>query len=143
MVVLEAGQADAAQPVARLVLSLLLGTPRNTGPRATLPTTVFHGSSASAWNMKLVPGAIPSTACPPTRTVPALGRSRPATMVSVVDLPHPVGPTMAQNCPAPMVRSTSRKAVNIDPAGVTNRFVTPVRSICAAWAAVPEGSRAP
>ena len=107
-----------------------------------MPSTVFHGISASAWNMKLVPVVIPSTACPPTRTVPALGRSSPATIVSVVDLPHPVGPTTAQNFPGPIVRSTSRRAVNIDPDGVTNRFVTPLNSIGAACVA-PLRSRAP
>jgi hypothetical protein len=81
--------------------------------------------------MKLVPGVMPSTGRPPTRTVPALGRSRPATMVNVVDLPHPVGPTTAQNLPGPITRSTSRSAVNNVPDGVTNRFEVPVSSICA------------
>jgi hypothetical protein len=81
--------------------------------------------------MKLVPGVIPSTGRPPTRTAPALGRSRPATIVSVVDLPHPVGPTTAQNFPGPITRSTSRNAVKTDPAGVAKRFVTPLSSICA------------
>ena len=100
-----------------------------------MPTTVFHGISASAWNMKLVPAVIPSTGFPPTLTVPALGRSSPATIVSVVDLPHPLGPTTAQNFPAPTVISKSRTAVNSDPDGVTNRFVTPLNSICAACAA--------
>src|SRR5581483_9143269 len=92
---------------------------------------VFHGSSASAWNMKLMPAVMPSTGRRPTLTSPALGRSSPATMVSVVDLPHPVGPTTAQNFPGSMTRSTSRNAVNADPDGVTNRFVTPLKSMCA------------
>jgi hypothetical protein len=99
-----------------------------------LPTTVFHGISASAWNMKLVPAVIPSTGFPPTLTVPALGRSSPATIVSEVDLPHPLGPTTAQNFPAPTVISKSRTAVNSDPDGVAKRFVTPFNSICAAGA---------
>ena len=108
-----------------------------------MPSTVFQGISASAWNMKLVPAAIPSTACPPTRTVPALGRSSPATIVSVVDLPHPLGPTTAQNFPAPMAISTSRNAVNIVPDGVTKRFVTPVSSIGAGRTAAALLSRVP
>ena len=62
-------------------------------------------------------------------TRPALGRSSPATMVSVVDLPHPVGPTTAQNCPGSTTRLTSRRAVKAVPAGVRNRLVTPVSSI--------------
>jgi hypothetical protein len=74
--------------------------------------------------------------------VPALGRSSPATIVSEVDLPHPLGPTTAQNFPGPMVISTSRTAVNVDPDGVAKRFVTPLNSIRAACAA-PLRSRAP
>src|SRR5215472_8283621 len=96
---------------------------------ATFPITVFQGSRASAWNMKLVPLVIPLTGCPPTRTVPSLGLSRPATMVSVVDLPQPVGPTTAQNCPGSTVRLTSRRAVYREPAGVAKRLVTPDSSI--------------
>jgi hypothetical protein len=92
--------------------------------------------------MKLVPAVIPSTGFPPTLTVPALGRSSPATIVSEVDLPHPLGPTTAQNFPGPMVISTSRTAVNVDPDGVAKRFVTPLNSIRAACAA-PLRSRAP
>jgi hypothetical protein len=101
-----------------------------------LASTVFHGISASAWNMKLVPAVMPSTVRPPTRTVPELGRSSPATMVSVVDLPHPVGPTTAQNLPAPTVMSMSRRAVYNVPEGVTNRFFTLLSSICAVPATV-------
>src|SRR5215472_4480789 len=106
-----------------------LGTPWNNGPSETLPITDFQGSSASAWNMKLVPLVMPETGTPPTRTLPSLGLSRPATRVSVVDLPQPVGPTTAQNCPGSTDRLTSRKAVYREPAGVTKRLVTPDSSI--------------
>ena len=44
-----------------LACACVLATPRKTGPSDTLPSTVFHGSSASAWNMKLVPSVMPST----------------------------------------------------------------------------------
>jgi hypothetical protein len=84
--------------------------------------------------MKLMPVAIPSTSWPPTRTDPALGRARPETSDRVVDLPHPVGPTIAQNCPGSMSKSTSLIAVSREPVGETNRFVTPVSSIFAGGA---------
>ena len=45
-------------------------------------------------------------------------------MVSVVDLPQPVGPTTAQNCPGSTVSFTSRRAVKAEPDGVANRLVT-------------------
>ena len=60
VVVLEAGEADAAQPVAaRWPAPASSATPRKHRPEATLPSTVFHGSSASVWNMKLVPRVMP------------------------------------------------------------------------------------
>src|SRR5205807_10636993 len=36
----------------------------------------------------------------PTRTAPEVGGSRPATTLSSVDLPQPLGPTIATNAPA-------------------------------------------
>src|SRR2546430_12355691 len=75
----------------------------------------------------------PRTGSPRTRTSPTLGGSSPEMSDRVVDLPHPVGPTTAQNSPAPTVMSRSRSAVNDLPAGETNRFVTPSSSIAGAW----------
>src|SRR5450756_195204 len=63
------------------------------------------------------------------RTLPADARSRPATRVSVVDLPQPVGPTTAQNCPGSTVRFTSRSAVKEVPVGVAKRLVSPDSSM--------------
>ncbi len=72
---------------------------------------------------------------PPTRTDPPLGRSSPETWASVVDLPHPVGPTMAQNSPGSTVRLTSVIAVNVSPFGVRYRLVSPSISMRAASSA--------
>ncbi len=47
---------------------------------------------------------------PPTVTVPAVGRSIPATRFKIVVLPLPDGPTMATSSPAPISRSTPRSA---------------------------------
>ena len=106
------------------VSAVFFGTPRNSGPIATLPSTVFHGSSASVWNMKLVPRPMPVTGCPPTAPSPSLAWSRPATRVSVVDLPHPDGPTTAQNSPGSTVMVTSRRAVKRRRLACWNRLVT-------------------
>ncbi len=92
---------------------------------ATFPSTVFQGSRASDWNMKLTPLVIPCTRRPPTQTSPADGVSSPATSASVVDFPQPVGPTTAQNCPGSTTKFTSRTAVKTAPDGVANRFATP------------------
>ncbi len=88
--------------------------------------------------MKAVSGVIPETGRPCTRTWPAETVSSPATRVSVVDLPQPVGPTTAQNSPSATDMSRSRRAVKAVPAGVRNRFVTAVSSM----AGVPAGSGA-
>ena len=116
----------------------LVATPRKRGPIATLSRTLFQGKTASRWKTypTLRPTAV--TDWPNTETEPALGASRPAMSARVVDLPQPVGPTIAQNSPAATVRSRSRSAVNDFPVGDTNRFVTPRSSIAAARATLSD-----
>src|SRR4051794_25097797 len=48
---------------------------------------------------------MPTTGAPSTQTPPALGRSVPASTLSSVDLPQPLGPTMARNSRSCTVRS--------------------------------------
>ena len=47
--------------------------PRNRGPAATLSSTLFHGNTASFWNMKPTPGVIPDTGRPATSAAPGGG----------------------------------------------------------------------
>src|SRR5688500_1673876 len=54
---------------------------------------------------------MPASGSPKTRSTPEEGRSRPATTLSSVDLPQPVGPTTAPHAPAPTASATSRTAV--------------------------------
>src|SRR6266850_6503421 len=72
---------------------------------------------------------MPSTGLPNTDTAPALGGSSPEISASVVDLPHPVGPTTAQNSPGWTDIFRSRKAVYASPDGVRKRLNTPRNSI--------------
>ena len=51
----------------------------------------------------------PPSLTPSTSTSPLSGRSRPAMIMSNVDLPEPEAPTMPTASPLPIVRSTSRK----------------------------------
>lgn len=74
-------------------------------------------------------GSMPCTGLPITWTSPALGRSNPEISPSVVDLPHPVGPTTAQNSPGATLRLRSRNAVYAWPVGVRKRLVTFCNSI--------------
>ena len=108
--VLETGESHDAQPPRASLSAVLFGTPWKTGPIATFASTVFHGSSASVWNMKLVPrdaGDRPLA----DADAASLARSTPAIRVSVVDLPQPDGPTTAQKCSGSTVRFTLRSAV--------------------------------
>ena len=61
-------------------------------------------------DVALARGAARSLRWPSMRTSPARGRSRPATRLSVVDLPQPDGPTSATSSPSATSRSTPRSA---------------------------------
>src|SRR6266702_4921278 len=52
-------------------------------------------------------GATPFIARPPIAIEPSLGSSRPAIMLSKVDLPQPEGPTRTTNSPSSISRSMS------------------------------------
>lgn len=55
----------------------------------------------------------------PMRIEPLVGASRPATIRSVVVLPHPDGPRRAKNDPRGMSRSMSSTAVKVSKVLVT------------------------
>ncbi len=72
-----------------------------------LPLAVRQGSSASVWNTKpmRVAGPLPSVTCPPDSGI------SPAIAFNRVDLPHPLGPTMATNSPGAAPSETCSTAV--------------------------------
>src|SRR5215813_11807026 len=80
------------------------------GPKLTLSHTVYQGKSAASWKTTPRLGSGASTDAPLTRTCPADGRSKPATMLRRVDLPQPEGPRMAANSLWAMLKSMSRSA---------------------------------
>ena len=62
-----------------------------------MPALRFHGgNSVTSW--------------PASRTRPAVGSMKPATMRKVVVLPQPEGPSRTRNSPSAMVSETSRTA---------------------------------
>src|SRR3954470_5417489 len=73
-------------------------------------------------------GGTSLTTRPPISTVPELALSRPATMLSSVDLPQPEGPTSTVNSPLSMSRSipfnTSRLAYRFDRARMLNAAIS-------------------
>ena len=56
-----------------------------------------------------------------TRTSPVVGFSKPVIMLSVVDLPQPVGPTIATNSPRATDMLKSRNAMVALPSGEMKR----------------------
>src|SRR4030095_14370076 len=77
-----------------------------------LPRTVFHGSSASCWNMYEARRLMPVRSSPNTSTRPPVGDVRPAMMFKSVDFPQPLGPTNETNVPAATSSVTPSMAVS-------------------------------
>src|ERR1044072_1243220 len=69
-------------------------------------------------------GSMPSTGAPITRTSPVVGFSKPVIMLSVGDLPQPVGPTIATNSPRATDMLKSRNAIVALPSGEMKRHDT-------------------
>src|SRR5690348_16170972 len=74
-------------------------------------------------------GSMPVTGAPITRTSPVVGLSRPVIMLSVVDLPQPVGPTIAMNSPLATDMLKSRNAIVALPSGEMKRHDTELNSM--------------
>src|SRR5690349_6534944 len=68
------------------------------------------------WNVRTIPaaamrsGAQNVMSCPPNRTLPSLGRTKPASAANVVVLPAPFGPSSAVISPASAANVTDRTA---------------------------------
>src|SRR5260221_3528485 len=90
-----------------------LATPRISRPKPTLSATVMCGNSAKDW--KTMPmsrrlGLAWAMSRPPMTIRPAVGSTKPAIAISVVDLPQPDGPKSDRNSPRSTERSTPSTA---------------------------------
>src|SRR3990172_1280092 len=119
------------------------GVPRVRGPKAMLSSTVYHGNRAASWNTTARPGWGACTGSPSTSTCPRVGRSKPATMFSNVDLPQPLGPRMAANSLCATARSIDYTATTWRPRAA-NSLATPRSSTAGAIGSAvrPEGAPA-
>src|SRR5690606_7975901 len=76
--------------------------------------TVRQGKRANSWKTTAVRGRPLAGGGPPAawrkRTRPSSGLTSPATMLSRVDLPQPLGPRMATNPPSRVSKLTDRRA---------------------------------
>src|SRR6266852_3672105 len=79
----------------------------------------------------------PVTSVPPIRTRPFVGASKPATILSVVVLPQPEGPSRVRNRPGATSRLTSRTASRAPPP-CGKRLVIDSRRMPAASTSAPE-----
>src|SRR5438552_11052048 len=100
-----------------------------------LSTTVYQGKSAGSWKTTARLGSGPFTGAPLTRTRPRVGVSKPATTLSKVDLPHPLGPRIAANSFSSTAKSMAWSASTLRPR-LLNSFQTSLTEIaCSARAA--------
>ena len=105
--------------------------------------TENHGNSAGSWNTTPRRGDGSTISSPSTRTMPRVGRSNPATMLSRVDLPHPEGPRIATNSRSATLRLMSSSA-STRRSPLANSFQTPSISIMhapRACASAAQGAR--
>ena len=76
------------------------------------PSTRRHGSSRSRCGWYATSPGFPFATSPPTRASPAVGTVSPARMRSNVDLPHPLGPTIATSSPAAIIDVDARERLD-------------------------------
>jgi hypothetical protein len=93
-------------------------------PNATLAARERHGSRRGSWKTIAQRGSIPSTALPSISIRPSVGRSRPATSRSSVDLPLPEDPSNATTSPGLIAMSTSWSTVCVPNVRSTRRSDT-------------------
>src|SRR4029077_11219596 len=103
--------------------------------KSTLSSTVRQGSRTGCWKTKPTSGNGPRTGWSRTWIWPLEGATRPATSLSRVLLPQPLGPTRVTNSFSPTVSVVSARAWTGSPARVREVFAT-------AWSRItPESAR--
>ncbi len=85
---------------------------------STLSITVRQGRSTGCWKTKPTSGKGPVTGCSRTRMCPRLTGTRPATSLSSVLLPQPLGPTRVTNSFSPISSVVSASACTGSPVRV-------------------------
>src|SRR5262249_9708959 len=80
-----------------------------------LSSTVYQGKRAGSWKTTAGLGAGLFAGAPSTKTWPRVGVSKPATMLSSVDLPQPLGPRMAANSLGSTAKSMACSASTLWP----------------------------
>ena len=102
---------------------------------STFSRTVFHGSSAGDCGTRpiFLSREAAVTLSPSIVTVPESASRRPATTLSSVDLPQPLGPITDTNSPMPIVRLTSSSTVTLAPSAPKDfeTFLTSTPAPCA------------
>src|SRR5262249_62249669 len=90
-----------------------------------LPATGRQGRSTGGWKTTPTSGTGPRTTVPRTRILPPLTGVSPATSLSNVDLPQPLGPTRVTNSFSAMSSVTSSSAGTRSPRRVRDVLSTP------------------
>ena len=117
----------------------LVGTFFARSPKATLSTIDMCGNSAYCWNTVLtlrLCGGTSDTSTPSSSTLPDVGSSKPAMILSRVVLPHPDGPSIEKNSPRPIENAASSTATKLP-----NSLRTESRTMTSPVAAGAPGGR--
>ena len=107
----EGAEADAREPFRRAGAGFGRRRAGGSSPIATLSIAVFHGKQRIRLEQVTGRRLSPVSGKPKMFTLPAAGASRPAAILSSVDLPQPVGPTIATNSPSPTLNVARSTAV--------------------------------
>src|SRR6476646_4771565 len=114
--------------------------PRPSRPKATFSIAVRHGIMPSRANMSPTSWRMPVTGRPSTSTLSRLGGIRPETMLRIVDLPQPEGPTMVTIEPSGTSKVKSRTATTGSRSRGRNTMPTSARRIFAGGPDMVAGS---
>jgi hypothetical protein len=85
---------------------------------------VFQGRSTACWNIMPISDRVPSTGLPASMTEPSDGDTKPAMILSRVDLPHPDAPITAVKLPRGRSKLVFSRAVTLWRAKVLRRLRT-------------------
>src|SRR5207302_10352308 len=135
ILVLESGEADQRQELARASTIRRPVESKHNDGSITLSSTVRHGSSTGSWNTIPTLRLGPLMRRPSSSTLPDEAERRPPRMRSNVVFPQPEGPTIVTNSPSAMLSVTSASARIREPARV--RYVFSTRETAINGAPIP------
>src|SRR5258708_1569145 len=92
-------------------------------PKPTFSRTFSHGKTPFSWKTKIRRRSGPRTGSSSTSASPKVASRKPATILSKVDFPQPLGPTMQTNSPCATSALTFSKTSICSPARLPGKLI--------------------